>query len=386
MLNAQPTSSVGTRDVRIDFFRGLALYMILVDHVVGDPIGKFTYQRIGFSDAAELFVFLSGVSCAIVYSGVRARRGWSGLLRSIARRATHIYVYYLLTSIAVIVLINETALFTKVSLLDDPFLALVADPIAAVRAAVLLTSPPALPGILVLYLMLTLIVIPLLLLCSRKSAGLALAASAVIWAIAQFNPDWSPRLADHSCFNWLAWQFLFSLGMFIGLQRDQAWPISDATYRWLVRAAWLVAIGSLAYRALLLVAFGMHIDLDWLRLSPATFVHVKENLSAVRLVHFLSVALLVATYIKSSNPLFESVGARAIIQTGRYSLEVFCLSAICSVVLNIIVVIDRPDVIARVLLDLSAIAMILLTVILLRDARRSRREPADSNALKPVQG
>src|SRR5215510_5509685 len=45
---------VNARDVRIDFFRGLALYMILVDHVIGDPISKFTYQRFGFSDAAEI--------------------------------------------------------------------------------------------------------------------------------------------------------------------------------------------------------------------------------------------------------------------------------------------------------------------------------------------
>ena len=61
------------RDVRIDFFRGVALYMILVDHVVGDPLSKVTYQRFGFSDAAELFVFLSGVSCAIVYSRLLAK-------------------------------------------------------------------------------------------------------------------------------------------------------------------------------------------------------------------------------------------------------------------------------------------------------------------------
>lgn len=90
MLDHHPRALSGKRDLRIDFFRGVALYMILVDHVVGDPISKFTYQRIGFSDAAELFVFLSGVSCAIVYSRVLERRGWAGLLTSIARRTTKI--------------------------------------------------------------------------------------------------------------------------------------------------------------------------------------------------------------------------------------------------------------------------------------------------------
>jgi len=48
---------IGVRDLRIDFFRGLALYMVVVDHIGGDPLGKFTYQAVGFSDAAEIFIF-----------------------------------------------------------------------------------------------------------------------------------------------------------------------------------------------------------------------------------------------------------------------------------------------------------------------------------------
>ena len=82
---------VDVRDVRVDFFRGLALFMILVDHVVADPISRFTYQKYGFSDAAEIFVFLSGVSCGIVYSKVLARRGWTGFMAAITRRAVLIY-------------------------------------------------------------------------------------------------------------------------------------------------------------------------------------------------------------------------------------------------------------------------------------------------------
>jgi hypothetical protein len=70
-----PTEFGGTsRDLRIDFFRGLALYMIIFDHVPGDPISKLTYAHLGFSDAAEIFVFLSGVSCGIVYPRVLSRR------------------------------------------------------------------------------------------------------------------------------------------------------------------------------------------------------------------------------------------------------------------------------------------------------------------------
>ena len=53
LMFKKPQDRAGSvRDLRIDFFRGLALYMILVDHVVGDPLSRFTIQNFGFSDAA----------------------------------------------------------------------------------------------------------------------------------------------------------------------------------------------------------------------------------------------------------------------------------------------------------------------------------------------
>ena len=305
-----------------------------------------------------------------------------------SHRATYIYAFYLLTCIAVIFLTKIAASLTSVNLNDDPFLVVNADPISALQSALLLTSPPALPGILVLYLMLTLIVIPLVLLVSRTSAALALAVSAGVWAIAQFDPDLSPHLADHSVFDWLAWQLLFTIGMLVGLVQHRTWSIPASTYRALVTAAWLVVIGSLTYRAVLVLAPAMHIDIDWLRLSPATVAQMKENLSLLRLVHFLSVAFLVANYVKSSSPFFGSIGARQVIQTGRHSLEVYCLSAICSVILNIIVVVYGPALLAKLLLDATAIALILLSVWILGEARRSRKskeKTGGGDLLCPIQ-
>jgi hypothetical protein len=81
------------RDLRIDFFRGLALYMIIFDHIPGDPLSRFSYGRFGFSDAAELFVFLSGLSCGIVYSRIFERRSVAAFLESVGRRTLQIYFY-----------------------------------------------------------------------------------------------------------------------------------------------------------------------------------------------------------------------------------------------------------------------------------------------------
>jgi hypothetical protein len=364
------------RDVRIDFFRGLALYMILVDHVVGDPISKVTYQHFGFSDAAELFVFLSGVSCAIVYSRVLAKRGWTGLLTALARRTVKIYAFYLATSIIVIILICAAGSLATTSFIDNPFVSLDGNVSTAIWSAVLLTSPPALPGILVLYLMLTSIVIPLFLFGAARSSALTLVASATIWSIAQIFLGLSPHLAVHSYFNWLAWQFLFSIGMFLGLRRGLGSPDTQPTSPWLLTGAWSVVLGSFAYRLLLLAGPELGVKTDWLRLSAQTVIQMKDNLSALRLIHFLAVALLVATYFKSNSVFFKNVAAAAVIKSGRLSLEVFCLAAIFSVILNVIDVVDRPFVFAEALLDLAAISLILGVVYVLTE-RRVRARPID---------
>ena len=70
---------------------------------------------------------------------------------------------------------------------------------------------------------------------------------------------------------------------------------------------------------------------------------MKENLSAVRLLHFLSVAFLVATCVRSSNPIFRWSGAIFVSRTGRW--------AILSEALNIIIVVYHPSVIEKLVLD-----------------------------------
>ena len=56
---ARPEQSAllrGPRDPRIDFFRGVALIWIFIDHVPGNLLAHLTLRNFGFSDASELFV------------------------------------------------------------------------------------------------------------------------------------------------------------------------------------------------------------------------------------------------------------------------------------------------------------------------------------------
>jgi hypothetical protein len=213
------------------------------------------------------------------------------------------------------------------------------------------------------------VVIPLFLFLAQRDGVLALGISGAVWILAQVDPDLAPRL---SFFNWLAWQFLFSIGMFVGLRHGLGSPVSRSMHSWLVRLAWLVVIASLGYKLAMIASRQWDLHIDWLHVSEATFSHMKENLSAVRLVHFLSAALLVATYLKNSSAFFRTAPAVGLIQAGRFSLEVFCLSAICDAGLNIGVIVNQPNVIQRVLMDVVAISVVSLTVMVMSNRREHR--------------
>ena len=61
-----PITVPGGRDLRLDLFRGLALWLIFVDHIPANIVNWITIRNYGFSDAAEIFVFISGYTAAFV--------------------------------------------------------------------------------------------------------------------------------------------------------------------------------------------------------------------------------------------------------------------------------------------------------------------------------
>ena len=65
--------AVGARELRLDLFRGLALWLIFIDHVSPDLLSWFTIRSYGFSDAAEIFIFISGYTAAFVYGRAMAQ-------------------------------------------------------------------------------------------------------------------------------------------------------------------------------------------------------------------------------------------------------------------------------------------------------------------------
>ena len=69
-------ASPAGRDLRLDLFRGLALWLIFLDHVPNNIVAWFTIRNYGFSDATEIFIFISGYTAAFVYGRAMIERGF----------------------------------------------------------------------------------------------------------------------------------------------------------------------------------------------------------------------------------------------------------------------------------------------------------------------
>ena len=209
-----------------------------------------------------------------------------------------------------------------------------------------------------IYLVLTAVVLPLFLWGAGASAVLTLTASGFVWAISQIYFNLLPHLTDHSYFNPLAWQFLFSIGIFVGLQFNSASPRRRTTQisKWLVTAAWAYVIFALLYR------YRSLLHLGWL----PTMTNDKD-------LHFLSIAFLFATYIGSNTPILSRWPATVVIRTGQCSLEIFSIGTILSVLLSLVVVLQHSSRLERVALDGVAVVLMALTAPVLTQIRNSRR-------------
>lgn len=64
------------RDPRLDFFRGLGMFIILIAHIPGNRWNNWIPARFGYSDATEIFVFCSGAASAIAFYKVFEMKGW----------------------------------------------------------------------------------------------------------------------------------------------------------------------------------------------------------------------------------------------------------------------------------------------------------------------
>ena len=147
------------RDLRVDFFRGLALWWIYTDHIPGDVLGDYSLRNFAMCDATEVFVLLAGFGAGIAYGSVMDRQGYLYAAADTLRRAWTLYIAHIFLFVVYTAQVAYSA-----AALDRPFyleetrLDVLADaPYRALLEALLLRFQPSLLNILPLYVALLLI-------------------------------------------------------------------------------------------------------------------------------------------------------------------------------------------------------------------------------------
>ena len=175
------------RDLRLDFFRGVSLIFIFIDHIPENVLSYFTLQSDPFFDAAEVFIFISGFTAALVYGRRLASKGALYATAQVLRRAWQLYVAHIFLFVLFVAEVSYTATAFKNPMYNEEMR--VADfldePHVAVVKALLLEFQPAFLDILPMYIVM-LVIFPAVLLGMR--AALAAGAGALGAALPR-GPD-----------------------------------------------------------------------------------------------------------------------------------------------------------------------------------------------------
>ena len=308
------------RDLRIDFFRGLALWWIFTDHIPANWIAQFSLRNFALSDATEIFVLLAGYAAGMAYGRSMDRDGWLFSAADVLRRAGVLYIAHIFLFVVFSAQVSYSATrFDRADYLDEIHLDVLAEaPYEAMLQALILAFQPAYLNILPLYVALLgffAFTIPLL-----RRPILYGALSFSVYAVARLYeinlPSWT---GGGWYFNPLAWQFLFVIGAILSYRKLPSpkrpwlldvlaglillygvalvwlvWPYPEVEARFPERAAWFL------------------VSID------------KEALHPMRLFSILSLMWLASRYVSRDASWLTSIGARPFVLCGQHSLPVFC--------------------------------------------------------------
>ena len=97
------------RDLRLDLFRGIGLWMIFLDHIPDDVVAWLTLRNYGFSDAAEFFVFISGYLAGYIYGPIIRGGNFIAAIKRLWTRVWQMYVAHIMLFLLFTAQIARTA-------------------------------------------------------------------------------------------------------------------------------------------------------------------------------------------------------------------------------------------------------------------------------------
>jgi hypothetical protein len=321
-LPAAPAAT--ERDLRLDLFRGIALWLIFLDHIPENVVNWFTIRNYGFSDATEIFIFISGYTAAFVYGRAMRERGYLIASARILRRAWQIYVAHIflftifMAEIAYVAATFDNPLYAEeMNILD-----FLKQPDVTIFQALLLKFKPVNMDVLPLYIVLLLLFPPALAMLMWQPA-FALAASALLYVLT-WTFDWNLPAYPNGVwfFNPFAWQLLFVFGAWCALGgAKRLAPVLQS------RAILAVAIAYLAFAFVITLTWYIEplgrLVPNWL--SEWMYPIDKTNLDVLRFAHFLALAAVTVRFVPRDWPGLKWPILQPAIRCGQHSLEIFCL-------------------------------------------------------------
>ncbi|HLI11480.1 MAG TPA: OpgC domain-containing protein [Alphaproteobacteria bacterium] len=366
------------RDLRLDFFRGLALIFIFLDHIPSNVVNNWlTVRNYGFSDAAEIFIFISGYSAAIAYGGTMRRAGFPLAAAQILRRCwqlyvAHIFIFMIFTAqIAYVAARFNNPLFAE----EMQIIELVNDPQSTLVQGLLLKFRPVNLDILPLYIVL-LLVFPVVLWALERWPAWVIAISAFLYGFTQAThinfPGYPP--GEVWFFNPFAWQFLFVIGALLGRVHGSPQPAVPPR-------PWLLAVAGAYLLFALAVVLSWHLPRlqghfppPWL--GAILYPINKTNLDPLRLSHFLALAYVTVTLVRPHTAFLRWRVCRPILRCGQQSLYVFCVGILLSFTSHFFLVEVDDSLGMQVLVSAAGVAIMIGLAYLIAWYRRASQTAA----------
>jgi len=353
------------RDLRLDFFRGIGMFIILIAHITANPWTLWIPARFGFSDATEMFVFCSGMASALAFGAVFSRAGWlMGALRILHRiwqvYWVHIGVFF--TTLLLMLALNQTGAFPRdeVGALNlYPFLNNTGPNLIGLMT---LTYVPNYFDILPMYLVI-LALIPVMMALARLDPRLAVAASLVLWVAGSAGLNLPAELwfSKPSVRPWFFNPFTWQLVFFTGFALMAGWLPPPPVLRWLVWLAAGIVILSVPFAWSKI--FGQVEVIRDIRQSAAPLFN-KTDFGVLRYVHFLALAYLAWVAVGPMGARLQRSGwlgdgIALICQVGQQSLAVFAASMVLARVLGAVLNLAGGGFIAALVVNLAGFGLII---------------------------
>jgi hypothetical protein len=374
------------RDLRLDFFRGLSLFFIFIDHIPENVLAYFTLRSVAFNDAAEVFIFISGYTAALVYGRSLATNGPLLATAQIYRRVwqlyvAHIFLFVIFTAeVSYAILVVQNPIYTEemgvADFLQEPHLAII--------RALMLAFQPMFLDILPLYIVL-LATFPLVLIVMARWRITPLVISVCIYVLTLWL-GWSFHTRpshDVWFFNPLAWQCLFVIGATAGYARVTGkWPFPSAP--WISQAAIVLAA------AIAIINFSWTLHWIWDPFPPLlakllwSYSLDKTNLVPLRLISFLVLAVATVHLVRPEAGFLRHAWARPVIICGQQSLYIFCLGILLSVLGHFLLAEFSGGFVMQVSVNIVGIGTMIAVALLLNWFKNaSRRPPRSVSAAVP---